>query len=125
MTVFRVLLYGRASNMRQGTVLPVGNRQSLISHWGGGTGGCCVPRVAPYLGRDGRARVWSVAKWDSHMIHWVGAAQPRGTRPERRPLCGSWKWLNDEVAKTRSVTDRAREVNRKGPRLSLNPQRLR
>jgi hypothetical protein len=37
----------------------------------------------------------------------------------------SWEWLNDEVAKTRSVTDRAREVNRKRPRLSLNPQRLR
>ena len=37
----------------------------------------------------------------------------------------SWEWLNDEVAKTRSVTARAREMNRKGPRLSLNPQRLR
>jgi hypothetical protein len=37
----------------------------------------------------------------------------------------SWEWLNDEVAKTRRVTDRAREVNRKGPRLSLNPQQLR
>ncbi len=37
----------------------------------------------------------------------------------------SREWLNDEVAKTRRVTDRAREMNRKGPRLSLNPQRLR
>ena len=41
------------------------------------------------------------------------------------PRHASWEWLNDEIAKTRSVTDRAREMNRKGPRLSLNPQRLR
>ena len=32
---------------------------------------------------------------------------------------------HDEIAKTRSVTARSREVNRKGPRLSLNPQQLR